>query len=625
MNRIFATLTILLLTAGVSLTILLVPGTEADSEAVVKMAKQSQEDVLQYDYKYLDRGGSKFEGPMSISWLDPTSLLFANGSSLQANVFNKIFFSENLTIVEAEFLDPETGLRVGRSGMSESQGQTAPSVDEVPILRFDTRLENSVISSFAPKSPCLSLGVKEFYVGMSIEVNCDLVGNINLTMDNYGVFGSETEDYSVAFVVQSDIPYPTEITINDHSRGESISIVLTHVELGETPFSAKSNWSESVEIEKILTPKWLINDFQGIQIGLREAHEFLALVDDKINAQDQIQSAWKNYMDVEGISRDTWRIAYESGEHRELESAEHDLADFAPRGYKIEEGNFLNLPSPAPRETITTESLANLWQYQFSTALELTGANVQAICNGGLCEQGYVDTWLHGNVVGLTPSGTLSIDWWGMRWSPGTLSFYSSAFESATGPMVVSSEHQPANSPPQKSEYKQSAAAGVAGVGTLAGLLYFLKPALVGLFSREVNDPLEHPARASIMATVQASPGVHFQEIRRQTKLAAGTTQHHIRMLENSKQLVQEKALGKSCYFPKDRRGRQERLQQIARQDEKLSTILDAVRSGPQTMSILAEKLQVSASTANHHVAKLQDLQLVRLEKIGRTTWVNAS
>lgn len=207
-----------------------------------------------------------------------------------------------------------------------------------------------------------------------------------------------------------------------------------------------------------------------------------------------------------------------------------------------------------------------------------------------------------------------------VSWSPDAYMIYETTTFSSRAPAPLT--------PPREASIPQSswmfpeaaAASGLGTLGIIAGFLYYFKPALFGLFSRG-DTLLEHPARAQIASVIRDQPGLHFQAIRRETNMANGTVRHHLSLLQRANHVSQIKALGKSCYFPRGQR-EQDMLLAIALKTPGAGDILRALGEDTLSVSDLATRVGASRSTTSHHVARLNDLDLVTVARRGRTTLV---
>lgn len=168
-------------------------------------------------------------------------------------------------------------------------------------------------------------------------------------------------------------------------------------------------------------------------------------------------------------------------------------------------------------------------------------------------------------------------------------------------------------------------AAGVGGVALLAGLAYWLWPAVKGglaipLFSRvERPTALRHPVRAELHQLIEATPGIHFQELSRRTGRGRGTIQHHLRKLVDVGLVNEQQAGGFTCYFPKgvvDRR-LMETLPLL--KSEGSRGVLAAIAARPGLSgSDVAAVVGLTRQTVNHHVWRLETSGLIEARRAGR-------
>lgn len=166
----------------------------------------------------------------------------------------------------------------------------------------------------------------------------------------------------------------------------------------------------------------------------------------------------------------------------------------------------------------------------------------------------------------------------------------------------------------------------------LASLLYLLWPVLKGagampMFSRiRHEDLLEHPVRGELMQRVQASPGVHFQQLVRDTGKGRGTMEHHLRKLIQAGLVVERPGRGFTCYFPKGAVDR--RLMQAASSLKSAGArdVLRAVHASPGAVSAdVVARLGMAPSTVNYHLKRLVDAGLVDTTREGRVLRLHAT
>lgn len=172
--------------------------------------------------------------------------------------------------------------------------------------------------------------------------------------------------------------------------------------------------------------------------------------------------------------------------------------------------------------------------------------------------------------------------------------------------------------------------AGTGFVAAITALAYLFWPALktasMGLFSRiHGEQSLNHPMRARLAQTIAAEPGVHFQDLVRATGAGRGATEHHLRKLVETGQVLRHDAGGYVCFFPK----RTDRHVMAAAPALRSETARQALRLIIEQPGIhgaaLAEALGVNRGTLSHHVQRLAKAGVMTSIKEGRAVAYHAT
>lgn len=167
-------------------------------------------------------------------------------------------------------------------------------------------------------------------------------------------------------------------------------------------------------------------------------------------------------------------------------------------------------------------------------------------------------------------------------------------------------------------------ASGAAAVSVMAGLLYWLWPALkgggIGLFSRiETPRLLQHPMRRAIADAVEANPGIHYQAIVRLLGGGHGNVDHHLRKLVTAGLLQRHQGPGFTCYFPSTVDRRVTAVAGLLK-SEGARRVLTAAQAHPGATAVqLAAATGLDASTVSHHVHRLVSVGVLQATKVGRT------
>jgi DNA-binding MarR family transcriptional regulator len=89
-------------------------------------------------------------------------------------------------------------------------------------------------------------------------------------------------------------------------------------------------------------------------------------------------------------------------------------------------------------------------------------------------------------------------------------------------------------------------AAGALGLTAL--LPGMLPPTAEGALAAP-RESWEHPLRATIMRTLDRSPGIHFRELQRRLEAANGTLRHHLDVLVSERSVTTMSVNGRTCYY----------------------------------------------------------------------------
>lgn len=298
----------------------------------------------------------------------------------------------------------------------------------------------------------------------------------------------------------------------------------------------------------------------------------------------------------------------------------------------------------------TLASLTRRWEAAVPDATQLDGAQAWGFtvdCQA-TCDEATTRTWIGVNqlrevVTTANPEGTvldyfnfyahiediLEVDAGGgslrrlhTEWA------YQDQVSVRDQPIVVreeSNEAQPARAAPAPAWAfpKGQATVGLGLVGILAGLLYYFWPALkTSAFSllRWSPGSTEPAARANLRLAISASPGIHFQELRRRTGQASGALRHHLDVLIQDGSVVVHGQGGYRCFFPA--RGTDRHLMASASALKASSArrmLHGIVEAGALNMVAAAASAGVTPGAATHHALRLEEAGLVTRCKVGRS------
>lgn len=168
-------------------------------------------------------------------------------------------------------------------------------------------------------------------------------------------------------------------------------------------------------------------------------------------------------------------------------------------------------------------------------------------------------------------------------------------------------------------------AAGVGILGVIAAVLYWAWPVLkhggVSALYTRIRRPeaLDHPVRQAMVDLVREEPGIHRQEIVRRLDLGKGAARHHLKKLVELGLLSRHDSQGYACYFPAGAIDRRVMAAAPALRSGSARRILEAIVGEPGLSNgEVAARTGLSPSTVSHHLARLQEADLVRAGGDGR-------
>jgi DNA-binding Lrp family transcriptional regulator len=118
---------------------------------------------------------------------------------------------------------------------------------------------------------------------------------------------------------------------------------------------------------------------------------------------------------------------------------------------------------------------------------------------------------------------------------------------------------------------------------------------------------LNSSLRSSIYSCVQSNPGATFTEIRSQTGAAAGTVQHHLRVLERGGVLRRVRAGKFTRFYPATARATR-----LSPPEERIARALSDL--GPTSQAALGRMLGMSRQLVHYHVEHLEARGVVTRE-----------
>jgi len=151
----------------------------------------------------------------------------------------------------------------------------------------------------------------------------------------------------------------------------------------------------------------------------------------------------------------------------------------------------------------------------------------------------------------------------------------------------------------------------------------FLKRRLTSIDKKHhrlsLEEVLENENRNSIIDLILKNPGIHFNEILRKTNLSPGNLVWHLDILETYKIIAKKRIMHYVSYFPYYQKNPISNLELKLQKSDLTLKILKLVKKNPGTWnSLITEKLKINRKTIAYHLAKLEELDLIKVEKEGR-------
>jgi len=117
--------------------------------------------------------------------------------------------------------------------------------------------------------------------------------------------------------------------------------------------------------------------------------------------------------------------------------------------------------------------------------------------------------------------------------------------------------------------------------------------------------------RSRVRNHVRETPGVHFNQIKRDLDLATGQVQYHIQRLIENEELAVERVGGRAHYFDLDFDPWERRTLAYLRRETAREVILRLHADGPTEPETLTEELGLARSTVAWHVSNLTEADVV--------------
>ncbi|EFW90518.1 transcriptional regulator, ArsR family protein [Haladaptatus paucihalophilus DX253] len=117
--------------------------------------------------------------------------------------------------------------------------------------------------------------------------------------------------------------------------------------------------------------------------------------------------------------------------------------------------------------------------------------------------------------------------------------------------------------------------------------------------------------RTRIAQCVDSRPGIHFNDLVRESEIAPGQVQYHIRALLTEGRLVSEQLYGKTHYYTPEYDEWERAALALLRRETARDVLVTLLERGTARPGTLADDLGIARSTLEWHVSHLEEQDLV--------------
>lgn len=124
--------------------------------------------------------------------------------------------------------------------------------------------------------------------------------------------------------------------------------------------------------------------------------------------------------------------------------------------------------------------------------------------------------------------------------------------------------------------------------------------------------------KSSILEFINAHPGTHLREIKRELDLAMGTAQYHLYNLEKEGRVVSRRRGLQKRFYPSKLFGEGQRaILDVLSQETERDVLLFLMEHPDSTQKAVTEFLGISPGTVNWHTKRLFDAGLIEVKRDG--------
>jgi predicted transcriptional regulator len=140
-----------------------------------------------------------------------------------------------------------------------------------------------------------------------------------------------------------------------------------------------------------------------------------------------------------------------------------------------------------------------------------------------------------------------------------------------------------------------------------------------GAHRLSLEEVLENENRNKIIDLILNEPGIHFNELLRQTGLAAGNLVWHLDILLTYKVIGKKRIGNYIAYFPYYQKNPISNVDLKLKKSKLTLEILEMIEKKPGVWNnLITKKFKVDHKTIQYHLEKLVDLGLIKFKKEGR-------
>lgn len=143
---------------------------------------------------------------------------------------------------------------------------------------------------------------------------------------------------------------------------------------------------------------------------------------------------------------------------------------------------------------------------------------------------------------------------------------------------------------------------------------------MIGALMDELDLALALDVRKKIYNLLKRSPGLHFREIQRRTKLATGSLQYHLDYLSKRHLVKQEKDKKFTRFYIVRTSFEGQTEMGVLRQESLRKIVLFLLKKKRANNNQISKQIELSPSTTSWHLAKLVEKNVVEKIRRGRKT-----